>query len=99
MVGKYLDICTSHLTSYTIDNLVMENIKGVYTYDYPEGMFIVVPDMFDIEEELIPSDLDTLFKYAKANGITLIRLDRDGEEVDDLPIYNWDGNEVSTNEE
>lgn len=28
MIGKYLDCCTNHLTSETVDNLVMENIAS-----------------------------------------------------------------------
>lgn len=88
MIGKYLDVCTSHLTQATIDNLVMENIMGVHSYDYPEGMFIVVPDPFDEEET--PKDLVGLFGYARHNDISLIRLDRDGEEIDDLPTYDWE---------
>lgn len=87
MIGKYLDICTSHLTQDTIDNLT----AGIYTYipvyDYEEGMFIIVPDKF--EEEPHPDDLEILFKYARKNDISFIRLDRDGEEIDDLPVYDW----------
>ena len=87
MVGKYLDICTSHLTPETIDDLVMENIENVASYDYDEGTFIVVPDEFEVST--IPIDLARLFDYARQNGITLIRLDRDGEEIEELPIYEW----------
>lgn len=88
MIGKYLDVCTSHLTQATIDNLVMENIMGVHSYDYPEGMFIVVPDPFEVGD--IPKDLVGVFGYARQNDISLIRLDRDGEEIDDLPTYDWE---------
>ena len=87
MIGKYLDICTSHLTLDTVDNLT----AGIYTYipvyDYEEGMFIIVPDKF--EEEHHPDDLEILFKYARENDISVIRLDRDGEEIDELPTYDW----------
>lgn len=87
MIGKYLDVCTSHLSHETIDSLAMENIEGVHSYDYPEGTFIVVPDSFDLGE--IPKDLNRLFEYARHNEISLIRLDRDGEEIDELPTYDW----------
>lgn len=88
MIGKYLDVCTSHLTKDTIDKLEMENIIGVHSYDYPEGIFIVVPDPFDEEET--PMDLVGVFGYARQNEISIIRLDRDGEEIDELPVYDWD---------
>lgn len=87
MIGKYLDVCTSHLTQNTINQLEKENIEGVFSYDYPEGMFIVVPDWHDLR--FIPDDLHKLFDYAESIRVSLIRLDRDGEEIDELPVYNW----------
>ena len=88
-IHKYCDISTIHLTQNTIDNLVMENIEGIVSYDYPEGMFIVVPPK-DLEPEDIPQDLKILIKNAREQDITLIRLDRDAKECDGLPTYNWD---------
>lgn len=88
MIGKYLDVCTSHLKQETVDDLIQGNITEVHVYDYEEGLFIVVPDRFDLYEA-IPKDLDTLISYAEQNEISLIRLDRDGEEIDDLPTYDW----------
>lgn len=91
MIGKYLDVCTSHLTKETIDNLVMDNIAQVVSYDYPEGMFLVVPDKFDYaaHEKGWPKDLCRLFEYAQHNEISVIWLDRDAEEIEDLPTYDW----------
>lgn len=91
MIGKYLDVCTSHLTKETIDNLVMDNIAQVVSYDYPEGMFVVVPDSFDykVNSEEWPKDLCRLFEYAQHNEISVIWLDRDAEEIDELPTYDW----------
>lgn len=91
MIGKYLDICTSHLTQKTIDDLVMGNIPGVVSYDYDEGTFLAVPDKFNLEQDNdnVPLDLTELFTFAWEHGITLIRLDRDGEEIDEIPTYGW----------
>ena len=96
MLGKYLDINTSHLKEETLNSL-SEN-KMPYSYDYKEGIFISVPDKDIIGEEVyeLPSDLVTLLEYAWKNDVLLIRLDADGEVVDDLPVYEWD--EVSGNE-
>ena len=87
MIGKFLDICTSHLRPETVDDLSAGNIRDVHVYDYEEGMFIVVPDLD--EKPFTYSDLETLLNYAKQRNITLIRLDRDGEEIDSLPTYDW----------
>ena len=87
MIGKYLDICTSHLRPETVDALSAGDISDVHVYDYEEGMFIVVPDLD--EKPFTYSDLETLLNYAEQRDITLIRLDRDGEEIDSLPTYDW----------
>lgn len=94
MTRMYIDICTSHLTPQTVDDLTMENVP-VIAYTYEEGMFISVPNKddfcFDYKLEDLPSDLIKLLKYAWENYITLIRLDRDGDEIPhELPIYRWD---------
>ena len=87
MIGKFLDICTSHLRPETVDALSAGDIRDVHVYDYEEGMFIVVPDLD--EKPFTYSDLETLLNYAMQRDITLIRLDRDGEEIDSLPTYDW----------
>lgn len=91
MIGKYLDICTSHLTRETVDDLFIGNIIGVVVHDYKEGMFVVVPDSFDYKTNSIvwPNDLCRLFEYAQHNEISVIWLDRDAEEIDELPTYDW----------
>lgn len=90
MLGKYLDISTSHLKEETLNSL-SEN-KMPYSYDYKEGIFISVPDKDIIGKEIrnLPSDLVVLLEYAWENDVLLIRLDTDGEVVDDLPVYEWD---------
>lgn len=92
MTRMYIDICTSHLTPTTIDELVMENVPYVTGYTYEEGMFIVVPEKENVIESRnnIPKDLWKLFEYAWNNYVTLIRLDRDAEECYEiLPVYKW----------
>lgn len=90
MIGKYLDCCTNHLTSETVDNLVMENIPYTTAYTYEEGMFIVVPNIIDEPDDIErPNDLEILFQYARFRGCSIIRLDRDAEELDDLRKYIW----------
>ena len=90
MLGKYLDISISHLKEGTLNSL-SEN-KMPYSYDYKEGIFISVPDKDIIGKEIrnLPSDLVVLLEYAWENDVLLIRLDTDGEVVDDLPVYEWD---------
>ena len=63
-----------------------------YSYDYKEGIFISVPDKDIMGKEIrnLPSDLVVLLEYAWENDVLLIRLDTDGEVVDDLPVYEWD---------
>ncbi len=90
MVEKYLDLCTNHLTSETVDKLVMENIPYITAYTYEEGMFIIVPSVeYEPKGVERPKDLEYLLQYARNKGCSIIRLDRDTEELDDLRTYEW----------
>lgn len=88
MIGKYLECCINHLTRETIDNLVMENIPYTTAYTYEKGMFIIIPNAFDEPDDLErPDDLEYLIQHARFKGCSIIRLDRDAEELDNLRIY------------
>lgn len=86
--GKtYLDISTAHLTQGTFGKLNSMDIP--YTYNYDEGAFISVPDKEEVSIITMPDDLRILLQYAWDNDIDLIRMDRDAEVCDDLPVYEW----------
>ena len=90
MIGKYLDTCTNHLTSETVDALVEGNIPYTTAYPYEEGLFIIIPDIEDEPDDIErPEDLESLFYYARIRGCSIVRLDRDAEELDDLRTYEW----------
>ena len=87
MILRYLDCSTAHLKKDTINNLSDSTLPFTYTYD--EGIFISVPDQFDILEEThISQDLFEILRYAWQNDIGLIRLDNDAEVITDLKTYS-----------
>lgn len=92
-IYKCLDASTGHLTHETVIALGMDNVAYVTAYTYKEGLFIVVPDMDipDVKKAAAdwPNDLKDLFAFARRKDCLLIRLDRDSEETDDLPKYEW----------
>ena len=92
-IYKCLDVSTGHLTQETVNELDLDNIAYVTAYTYKEGLFIVVPDMdiSDVKRAAAdwPNDLKDLFAFARRKDCLLIRLDRDSEEADDLPKYEW----------
>lgn len=89
MIKQYLDISTTHLTESTMNNL---DDTYPFCFGYEEGTFISVPhdeDTLNYYYNNLPEDLYKLMLYAIKNNISLIRLDRDADIFDDLPIYNW----------
>ena len=48
MIKKYLELCTSHLTEETVNSL--NTVQPPYSYQYPYGVFIIVPDRSSEEE-------------------------------------------------
>lgn len=92
-IYKCLDTSTGHLTHETVIALGLDNVAYVTAYTYKEGLFIVVPDMdiSDVKKTAAdwPNDLKDLFAFARRKDCLLIRLDRDSEETDELPKYDW----------
>ena len=84
---KYLDISTAHLTQGTFGKLNSMHLP--YAYNYDEGVFITVPSKNVIGTIIMPDDLRIVLQYAWDNDIDLIRMDRDAEVCDDLPVYEW----------
>ena len=39
--------------------------------------------------ETMPPDLWACFMFARANGCDYIRFDRDADEIEELPVYEW----------
>lgn len=80
MIKKYLELCTSHLTEETVNSL--NTVQPPYSYQYPYGVFIIVPDRSSEEEfadffQALPNDLQIVLKYAYEHDIELILLDLD----------------------
>lgn len=92
MIKKYLELCTSHLTEETVNSL--NTVQPPYSYQYPYGVFIIVPDRSSEEEfadffQALPNDLQIVLKYAYEHDIELILLDSDACEKSKLPTYEW----------
>ena len=83
----YLDISTAHLMQETLNRL--NAINPPYTYKYNEGAFVSVPDKTEVSIISMPEDLRILLEYVWDNDIELIRMDRDAEVSEDLPVYDW----------
>ena len=85
---KYLEISTAHLKQKTLEGL--NAMEPPYTYEYEEGIFMSVPAQKETNISDMPKDLRILLQYAWINGIDLIRMDRDAEVIDDIPVYDWE---------
>lgn len=75
MIKKYLELCTSHLTEETVNSL--NTVQPPYSYQYPYGVFIIVPDRSSEEEfadffQALPNDLQIVLKYAYEHDIEFI---------------------------
>lgn len=85
---KYLEISTAHLKQKTLEGL--NAMEPPYTYECEEGIFMSVPDKNETNISDMPKDLRILLQYAWINGIDLIRMDRDADVIDDIPVYDWE---------
>lgn len=86
-IVKTLTLSTAHISSDTarwIDS-GQSHIIAYPKADY--GWFIYFGDTD--KEKILQEDIKRIFELAQAKNCDLICIDRDGEVVDGLPIYNW----------
>jgi len=87
----YWDVSTAHITrqdSRILAEYSQGNEAGLIVHRYEEGFFIPV-----LEERLtdarLSQDFIRLYRMAQENGISMLRLDRDAEIVEGLPVHEW----------
>lgn len=73
-----------------VDSYLPINVYNKTNY----GWFIYLPTNKNKKEDAeilkeLPKDLALLYVFARANECDVICLDCDGEELDELPIYEW----------
>lgn len=102
MKATYLDLSTGHLSRGTMHNLELlacpdhfdSSWPAMTIAAYPHGVFITVPaDCTEEQSAALPADLRAVFDYAKhpdrEANIQLLRFDSDGDQLDNLPFYEW----------
>ncbi len=92
-VYRYLDLSTCHVTREDMDGLqqAVGDTAAPVIAAYPEGVILYVPDDgYALSDWLSPS-LAKILAYARAQDCYLVRLDADGEEIDDpaLDRHDW----------
>ena len=93
-VSKMITMSTGHITEETSKILGDVNITlPVSVYDKTDfGWFIYMPtdktNDTDILKKL-PKDLAMIFMFARHNEFDIVCLDCDGDDIDELPIYDW----------
>ena len=102
LIGKFLDISTSHITkkdARLLDRTVGSN--PLIVYKYPEGFFVLVPEKFDRKNKYFHQELALAKKFgyskallnilrkAYAKNCWFVRLDCDGTVYSDLPTFKW----------
>lgn len=90
-ITKMITISTAHIKESTTSFLEEILLFPVYKFDY----FYIIWIDDDMEPYLkpfknaIPNDLWGCIMFAHNLGCQWLRLDRDGEIMDELPIYEW----------
>ena len=94
-------LSTSHITiddhSFLANEADPNAKSGTLSVDaYSGGLMIVMPDPMDqsttmraLRREGYSGAFQALIRYAIEQHVNYIRLDRDGEIVEELPMFNW----------
>lgn len=90
LIDKMMTLSTAHIseeTAYLLDDELTVTKWGLIAYEKSAyGWFINLgfDELFNV-----PLDLLHCINYALENGCSWLCLDRDGDEADDLPTYDW----------
>ena len=85
-------ISTGHLTKATNEMLqeAGDTLNWMSCATYEDGYFISVPDEVVLHElQPPPSDLVAIWAWARAKKFGWVRLDSSGDDIDELPEYDW----------
>src|SRR6266852_6109698 len=87
----YWDVSTAHITRQDA-RILAEYSHGneaqLVVHRYEEGFFIPVLEDC-LADEKLSQDFIWLYRMAQENGISMLRLDRDAEIVEGLPVHEW----------
>jgi hypothetical protein len=81
-------LSTGHVSGATMESLGNAGVQCTTVATYMQGAFIMVPDA-----ELCmgaPDDLLAVFDWARKHGYDWVRLDADGDTIEELPSYAWE---------
>jgi len=101
-VHRYVDMSTAHITPEDMDILETQENLGVVVYNYPEGVFVYVPPEEDLpttlgaaQERGLSDSFCKALTYASQQGAYLLRLDADGDMIEDpqLDFHDWDNSD------
>lgn len=88
-INKMLTVSTGHISKETAELLDKDNIYGLVVYQKDEyGWFIFLSEEDDYYAG-IPDELLKLIKFAKDLGCSWLCLDRDGDVLEYLEVFDW----------
>jgi hypothetical protein len=93
-IAKILTLSTAHVTSETCNEYLP---FGNPLTAYPKGeygwfIFAGEPDAYHHERKVegdVPADLMAALDLARQQGCDWLCLDRDGDETEELPTFDW----------
>ena len=98
-IAKMLVLSTWHLNHQTAALFDTAESSGVQVGDdhmtvYDKGQWgYIVPILDEFSDDdfrdMMPSDLLPVIDFALAQGCTWLMFDRDADQVDGLPVYEW----------
>jgi len=79
----FLDCSTAHLSPAARDYIDRADVIASST---PYGWFVWASEE---PGEDVPPDLAAIMAHARSLGADYIHFDRDADEIDELPVFDW----------
>lgn len=92
---SYVDLSTAHISEHD-NELLTQRQQPPYVYPNEYGFFVIVPDPTDDADALsrmadagYSPEFRQLIERLQQQGCDLLRLDRDGPPLAQLPTFDW----------
>lgn len=93
-IRHYLVISNSHIRPATADLLdqwahLLPEHRPVGVAETGYGWFVLTDPLDESDLEMIPDELAAAISFARGQGCRYLLLDRDGDEIDGLDLFDW----------
>jgi len=88
-INKMLTISTGHISLETADRISAGDDDLPWILNWSEYGWLVLCHDITGDDLDFPQDLQRCMDFARSRDCEWLRLDMDGDQIDELPVFDW----------